>query len=287
MPGLRCIRPSAHPPTDVLSFPASRHRRSRRHDGRHPRRLRRRAAPDADRTRPAGGRPRLRRTHRRQGQRAPDPHDAGPCRWRRRAVRCRVVGLPAALPRAQRSVRGCLPRRGRGLAAPARRGVAAGLPDEQAGGVRPAAAGEQGAGRLLRGGVRRRQLRAQEARSAAAPGDLQGAGHPAGADADDRRLQQRRRGGAGGGLPGRPGDLWLQPRRADPGGAGAGPCGPPGSDAVAEVRRVQRPAHHCGSASDSAGTADSSSVPSRIAPTAGTTARATSRIGRPNMAEAK
>ena len=67
---------------------------------------------------------------------------------------------------------------------------------------------------LLRARLRRRRLRAQEARSAAAAADLPGAGQRAGAHADGRRLAQRRRGGARRRLPGGAGQLRLQPRRA-------------------------------------------------------------------------
>lgn len=65
-----------------------------------------------------------------------------------------------------------------------------------------------------RASVRRRGLRTQEARSAAAPEDLRGARQCARPHADGRRFEQRRAGRARRRLPRGAGELWLQPRPA-------------------------------------------------------------------------
>jgi len=91
-------------------------------------------------------------------------------------------------------------------------GVAEGLTQLRGHGLKLACR-QEGAGRAFCAGLRRRCLRAQEARPAAAAGNLQGPGHGAGAHADDRGLQQRRPGGPRGRMPGGAGQLRLQPRR--------------------------------------------------------------------------
>jgi hypothetical protein len=70
----------------------------------------------------------------------------------------------------------------------------------------------QGAGRFLRGGLRRRFAAAQEARSAAAAAGVRGFRPGAGPGGGHRRLLERRRSGARGRLSGADRALWLQPR---------------------------------------------------------------------------
>ncbi len=108
-------------------------------------------------------------------------------------------------------------RRAARLASAARCRPAAGLRDQQANRLCPRVAAAEGPAAVLRPRVRRRCVRAQEARSAAAAGSLPGPGLGAGAHAGDRRFGQRRGGCARGRLPGAAGRLRLQPRPAGPG----------------------------------------------------------------------
>ena len=123
-----------------------RHRRSRRHHGQHPGRLRRSPQPHAGGPATAGHRPAGHREHGGQGLGAPDPIGAGPCGRGRRGCHLRpgLAALRAPLPAAQRPVRRCLPGRARRPAGIARTRPAAGLPDQQAAVLRPAAAGAKG-----------------------------------------------------------------------------------------------------------------------------------------------
>ena len=77
----------------------------------------------------------------------------------------------------------------------------------------PRSAAQEGAGRLFQRRLRRRCVRTQEARPAAAAQDLRGARLAPGAHLDDRRLQQRRPCRTRRRLSGGAGELRLQPRR--------------------------------------------------------------------------
>ncbi len=165
---------------DDPSAPSHSHRlhgRPRRHARRYAGRFRRGAQPRDGRHGAAAGRARFRRAHHRSGQRAPDPQRARRGRRAAGALRGSLDPLPAPLRGAQRAARRRVPRRGGGTRGAARARPADGLPDQQAGRLRARAAPAQGPGRLLRPRLRRRRLRAQEARSAAAAQDLRGDGH--------------------------------------------------------------------------------------------------------------